>query len=190
MAKEATYTSGRRVFPWRLLGWSIPGILLLLPLVAMRFTDEVDWTASDFVFAAVLFGSVGLAFELIVRRSGSLAYRLGAVLAVIGAFLAVWVNGAVGMIGSEDNPYNLLFLGVPLVALVGGVAARFRAAGMVWALGVAAGMQAALGLYGMSEDPRGGIFSASFALLWLLGAALFAKAAREHGAASAGEASS
>jgi hypothetical protein len=145
----------------------------------MRFTQEVNWTGSDFVFAAVLFGSVGLAFELIVRRSTTLASRLGAVLAVIGAFLAVWVNGAVGMIGSEDNPYNLLFLAVPLVALAGAILARFRAAGMVWAMGVAAGMQAALGLYGLTADPLGGVFSTGFAGIWLLGAALFAMAARQ-----------
>lgn len=179
MAKEAAYTSARRVFPWRLLGWSIPAILLLLPLIAMRFTEEVNWTASDFVFAAVLFGSVGLAFELIVRRSSSLAYRLGAAIAVIAAFLTVWVNAAVGMIGSEDNPYNLLFLGVPAVALAGAILARFRAAAMVWAMGVAAGMQAGLGLFGMSADPRGGILSTGFAVLWLLSAVLFAKAAQE-----------
>ena len=179
MAKEASCASGRRVFPWRLIGWSVPAILLLLPLAAMRFTDEVNWTASDFVFAAVLFGSVGLAFELIVRKSNGLAYRLGAVLAVIGAFLAVWVNGAVGMIGSEDNPYNLLFLGVPVIALLGAIVAGFRPAGMAWAMGAAAAMQAGLGLLGMSTDMRGGIFSAGFATLWLLGAALFARSAQE-----------
>jgi len=182
MAKEAAYTTTRRVFPWRLLGWSIPAILLLLPLIAMRFTDEVNWTGSDFVFAAVLFGSVGLAFELIVRRSSSLSYRLGAVMAVIGAFLTVWVNGAVGMIGSEDNPYNMLFLGVPLVALAGAVVARFKAAGMVWAMVAAAAAQAGLGLYGIAADPRGGVLSTGFAILWLLGAALFAKAARQQAA--------
>ena len=188
MAKEAAYANSRRVFPWRLLGWSIPAILLLLPLIAMRFTDEVNWTGSDFVFAAVLFGSIGLAFELIVRRSGSLPYRLGAVLAVIGAFLAVWVNGAVGMIGSEDNSYNLLFLAVPLVALGGGIAARFRASGMVWAMGAAAGLQAGLGLFGMAEDPLGGTFSTILASPWLLGAALFSMEARKQGASRTGEA--
>jgi hypothetical protein len=176
MAKEAAYANSRRVFPWRLLGWSIPAVLLVLPLIAMRFTNEVNWTGSDFLFAAVLFGSVGLAFELIVRKSGSLAYRLAAVLGVMGAFLAVWVNGAVGMIGSEDNPYNLLFLAVPLVALAGGIAARFRASGMVWAMGAAAGLQAGLGLFGMAEDPLGGTFSTILAAPWLLGAALFAMA--------------
>lgn len=183
MAKEAENTGGRHSIPWRIVGWSIPALLLLLPLVAMRFTDEVNWTASDFVFAAVLFGSVGLAFELIVRKSGSLAYRSGAALAVLAAFLTIWVNGAVGMIGSEGNPYNLLFGGVLAIALIGAVVARFQPAGMALALLAAAVAQAALAAFGLTTDMRGAVFSMAFAAPWLLAAALFWKAGREQVAA-------
>lgn len=179
MANEPDKGGGRGWSGWRIAGWSVPVLLLLLPLVAMRFTDEVNWTASDFVFAAVLFGSVGLAFEIIVRGSDSLAYRLGAGLAVLVAFLTIWVNAAVGMIGSEDNPFNLLFLGVPVVALVGAVVARFGPAGMACAMAVAAFAQAGLAGVGLFSDPRGGTFSMAFAGLWLLAAALFWAAARE-----------
>lgn len=177
MAKEGT--SRRHGFPWRMVGWSIPVLLLLLPLAAMQFTAEVNWTLGDFLFAAVLFGSVGLAFELIVRRSGSLAYQLGAALAVIAAFLTVWVNGAVGMIGDEDNAYNLLFLGVPLVALMGAVLARLKPVGMAWAMLTAAVLQVALAAVGFGTDSLGATFSIGFGGFWLLAAALFWNAARE-----------
>ncbi|HEY0112716.1 MAG TPA: hypothetical protein VGB59_06140 [Allosphingosinicella sp.] len=178
MANEAETIEGRRGgLPWRAIGWSIPAILLLLPLVAMQFTKEVNWTASDFFFAAVLFGSVGAAFELIVRWSGSLTYRLGAALAVLMAFLTIWANGAVGMIGDEDNPYNLLFLGVLVVALAGAVAARFQARGMAMAMVVAGVAQAAAAAGGFASDIRGAMFSMVFALPWLLAAALFWNAA-------------
>ena len=160
-------------------------LLLLLPLVAMRFTSEVNWTISDFVFAAVLFGSVGLAFEFIVRKSDSLAYRLGAALAVVGAFLTVWVNGAVGMIGSEGNPYNLVFGGVLLIALLGAVLARLEPAGMTRAMAVTAVAQAGAGAFGLSTDVRGAVLSMGFAGLWLLAAALFWSAASEQTAAGA-----
>jgi hypothetical protein len=180
--------SGRRGIPWRMIGWSIPVLLLLLPLVAMRFTAEVNWTASDFVFATVLFGSVGLAFELIVRKSRSLAYRSGAALAVVTAFLTIWVNGAVGMIGSEGNPYNLLFLGVLVLALLGAIVARFRPGGMAVAMAVAAAAQALVGALGLPTDLRGGVLSIAFAGLWLLAAALFRKAAGEQAGADLGEA--
>ena len=179
MANNDDNAGGRRWSGWRIAGWSIPVLLLLLPLIAMRFTDEVDWMASDFVFAAVLFGSVGLAFELIVRKSRSLSYRLGAGLAVVAAFLTVWVNGAVGMIGSEDNPYNLVFGAVLFVALLGAVLARLQPAGMAVAMAVTALAQAGAGAAGLATDPLGAVFSIGFAGLWLLSAALFRNAARE-----------
>jgi hypothetical protein len=177
--------NGRTTIPWRIIGWSIPALLLLLPLVAMRYTEEVNWTGSDFVFAAVLFGSVGLAFELIVRKSRSLAYRLGAAIAVVAAFLTVWVNGAVGMIGLEDNPYNLLFLGVLVLALAGAIIGRFRSAGMALAMAVAAIGQASVSAFGLSTDFRGGVLSMGFTGLWLLSAALFRSSSKEPAAADA-----
>lgn len=177
MTNHAENIGGRSGIPWRAIGWSIPALLMLLPLVAMRFTEEVNWTGSDFLFAAALFGSVGFMFELIVRKSSKLAYRFGAGIAVIAAFLTIWVNGAVGMIGSEGNPYNLLFGGVLLIALVGGTVARFQAAGMARAMLVAGVAQAVLAGIGLATDLRGGAFSLVFAAPWLLSAALFRNAA-------------
>lgn len=179
MADHVEHSGGRGWSFWRVAGWSIPVLLLMLPAVAMQFTPEVNWTLGDFIFAAVMFGIVGLAFELIVRKSSSLTYRFGAGVAVVGAFLTVWVNGAVGMIGSEDNPYNLLFGGVLLIALIGAVLARFRAAGMATAMAVTAVAQIAIGAAGLTADPRGAVFSMGFGGLWLLSAALFWNSAHE-----------
>ena len=183
MAKEATNSGGRGGMPWRMIGWGTAAFLLLLPLIT-----NAPWTGSDYIFAAVLFGSVGLAFEFIVRKSSSLSYRCGAALAVIGAFLTVWANGAVGMIGDEDNPYNLLFLGVLLVALIGAIIARLEPAGMVRAMVVTAIAQAGVGAFGLPADPLGGILSTGFAGLWLVAAALFWNAARERAGAAPREA--
>ena len=49
---------------WRIIGWSAAAAFILLPLVAMRFTDEVNWDLFDFAFAIALVGSVGIALEL------------------------------------------------------------------------------------------------------------------------------
>ena len=173
MADRVDGSGGRSWSLWRVAGWSIPVVLLMLPAVAMQFASEVDWSVADFIVAAVLFGIVGLAFELIVRTSDSLAYRFGAGLAVISAFLTLWVNGAVGMIGSENNPYNLLFGGVLLIALSGSVLARFRPAGMARAMAVAAIAQVGIGAVGATIEPHGSVFSIGFGGLWLLSAALF-----------------
>jgi hypothetical protein len=174
MAKEAQNTGGQSGIPWRIVGWGTAALLLLLPWVA-----NAPWTASDYVFMAVLFGSVGLAFEFIVRKSGSLAYRFGAGLALLAMFLTIWVNGAVGMIGSEDNPYNLVFGGVLVIALLGAIVARLEPAGMMRAMAVTAVAQVAAGAFGLTADPLGAVFSMGFGALWLLAAALFWNAARE-----------
>jgi hypothetical protein len=174
----------RRANPWRIGAWSIAGLLLLLPAVAMRFDSGVNWTAFDFLFAAGMIAIVGGAFELAVRTTRNSAYR-GAVGAALAAgFLIVWATGAVGMIGDEGDAYNLLFFGVILVALGGAALARFHARGMAWAMAVAAASHVAVSLVGMALDPRGGLVSAAFGGLWLLSAALFRRAARSAARAS------
>jgi hypothetical protein len=80
------------------------------------------------------------------------------------------------MIGSEGDPYNLLFFGVILVALAGAVIARFRAGGMAAAMAAAAIAHVAVAVGGMESDLRGGILSALLAGLWALSALAFAKA--------------
>ena len=52
--------------------------------------------------------------------------------------MLVWINLAVGIIGSEDNPANLMYGGVLAVGVAGAVAARFRPGGMARALAATA----------------------------------------------------
>lgn len=186
MAREAQMDGGSRMNPWRIIGWGMAAGLLLLPLVAMQFTDGVDWTALDFVFAAIMFGGTGLVFELAVRMAPNAAYRSGVACALAAAFLLVWINGAVGIIGDEDNPLNLLYGGVIAVALIGAVAARFRAKGMTRAMTAAAGAQALMIVVAViagTDDPPGWaglvLLNGFFVGLFALAAALFRNAARE-----------
>jgi len=184
MAAEAENGGGWGV--WRWIGWGGAGVLLLAPLVAMQFTEEVDWSPGDFVFAALLMGSVGLGLELAVRRNRKLAYRLGVAIALGLGFLTIWINGAVGVIGDEGQPANLLFLGVLATALLGAFVARFRPGGMVWAMTAAAVAQglvpfaawmwglAPLALLTRQEVP---VLTIVFTALWLAAAASFRKAA-------------
>lgn len=160
--------------PWRITGWGIAALLLLLPLVT-----NAPWTLSDYVFAGILIGGVGIAFELTVRMSRNHAYRGAVGFALAAGFLTIWANAAVGMIGSEDNPLNLMFAGVLGIAFLGAVLSRFRPAGMALAMIIAAAAQLLAGFVGAFTDLRGGILSALFAGLWLLSAMLFGKAARE-----------
>ncbi len=112
----------------------VPALLLLVPLVAMQFTAEVNWTWSDFLVMYVLMSVVGLTYKFVAGRSGSMLYRLAAALALGAGFLLIWVNLAVGFIGDGDNPANALYLAVLLLGLVGAGIARLEARGMAWTL--------------------------------------------------------
>lgn len=171
----------------RAIGWSGAAVLLMLPLVAMRYTSEVVWTLSDFLVMGALLGAAGLTLELATRRSNKLAYRFGAAVAVAAAFLLAWVNLAVGFLGDESNFANLLFLGVIMIAAAGTLAVRARADGMARTMLATAAAQALAAIAGYSAgwaSPGGqGVYEVAmgttlFTGLWLLSALLFRKAAR------------
>ena len=108
----------------------IIALLLLIPLIAMQFTDEVKWTLFDFVLMGAVLLGVGLAYELVARRSEKTVYRIAFGVGLAGAFLLFWVNGAVGIIGNEGQPANLIYGAVFAVGLVGSLVARFNSRGM------------------------------------------------------------
>jgi hypothetical protein len=149
MARNTQNGSGRRRSRWRIAGWTVAALLLLLPLVAMQFTDEVNWDVADFVFAAALLVGVGVPYELAVRKTGDTTYRAAVGVALAAAFLLVWVNAAVGIIGSEDNAANLMYGGVLAVGVIGAIIARFRPRGMVCALLATALAQASVAMVAM-----------------------------------------
>lgn len=177
LIREAGIGSCGTMSGWRIIGWGTGAILLALPAMAMQLTSGVNWTALDFLVGGTLIGSVGLAVELVVRRSTKGAYRAGAAAALVAAFLTIWSNLAVGMIGSEDNLYNLIFIALAVVAgiLVG--IARFRAAAMVRLMLGTAAVQFLASVGGMAQDHRGGLFSMAFTMLWLGSALLYGRAA-------------
>ena len=170
---------------WRIISWVGAVVLILTPLVAMQFTREVVWTGSDFIFAAVIFGTFGGLIELTVRISSNWYYRFGALFAVLVGFVIIWANAAVGMIGDEDNPVNLWFGAVLLIAICGAILARFRSRAMAIAMFTAGLVQATIGIATgiFGTDTRGGILTLILAGLWMISATLFRSAAVDDAAA-------
>ncbi|MBF5045867.1 hypothetical protein FGE12_25885 [Aggregicoccus sp. 17bor-14] len=165
---------------WRPALWGSAALLLLLPLVAMRFTHEVHWTPFDFAVMGTMLAVACGGYELAARMKGSTAYRAGAGLAILAAFCMLWVNLAVGIIGSEDNPANGLFVAVLAVGVAGAIVARGEAQGMVRALTVTAAAQALVALVALRHgSPEGTAFSVLLCAAWLASAGLFHRAARE-----------
>jgi hypothetical protein len=168
---------------WRVARWSAAAGLLCVPAIAMRFPGSgFDWTVSDVIVMAVLFAAILGAYEFLASRAPSTAYRAASVLSVLGLFLLIWLNLAVGIIGSENNDANLMFLGVIVTVVGGACLARFRPNGMSKALFVAAGVQAVIGgvalAFDLGIDGRGWprdviVLTSFFTGLWAVAGTLY-----------------
>jgi hypothetical protein len=162
-------------------------LVLGAPWAAMQISGEVQWTARDFVLAAALVLGTGVAFDLVVRRRANRSYRLAAALALGAAFLLVWANGAVGLIGSEGEPANRLYALVLVVAGGGALLARFGAGRLALVMAATAAAQTLICAYamlaGLDEPVRLAVANGLFVGLWAAAAWLFRDAERASTAA-------
>lgn len=73
-------------------------MLLLIPLIAMEFTDEVNWTLFDFVTAGILLLGTGLMCELAIRKINNPKYRIVTCAVLMALLLLIWAELAVGIL--------------------------------------------------------------------------------------------
>lgn len=78
-----------------------PIAILLIPLIAMQFTEEVNWTLGDFIVAGVLLLGTGLLFELIIRKVKTPKYRIAIYISILLLLFLVWAELAVGIFGTS-----------------------------------------------------------------------------------------
>lgn len=76
------------------------GVILLIPFIAMQFTDEVNWTIRDFIVAAIILSGTGFLFEVVVRNVTNTKYRLVLLLTILVGLVLLWAELAVGIFGS------------------------------------------------------------------------------------------
>ena len=76
-------------------------LLLLIPLIAQQFTNEVDWTLPDFVAAGILLLGTGLLCEIVIRKVNKIPYRITICAVLIAALLLTWLELAVGIFGTD-----------------------------------------------------------------------------------------
>lgn len=79
---------------------SLIGALLLVPLIAMQFTSEVDWDLRDFAIMGILLLVTGTGIELAIRSISSSKTRLIAIGAILVIFFLIWAELAVGIFGT------------------------------------------------------------------------------------------
>ncbi len=79
---------------------SVVPILLLIPCIAMMFSDEVKWTLFDFIVAGILLLSAGLTLEFILRKVKTSKNRIALCIALFLILFLVWAELAVGIFGT------------------------------------------------------------------------------------------
>ncbi|WP_324805929.1 hypothetical protein SH584_07315 [Sphingomonas sp. LY29] len=158
--------------------WAGATALMVIPVIVLRAVNGEAWDLpGEAIFLAGLVSGVGIAFEVAKRIPDRLAYASGIGLAIWAALLQMWINLAVGIVGSEDNPVNLIYLGVTVFALLATIAARFRAEWMVSAMKATAVAQASTFVIALlAGGGFTGPITVFFTALWLIAAWLFRRA--------------
>lgn len=75
----------------------VTAAILMIPLVAMQFTGEVNWTVSDFVIMGILLSLTGLVLTFALRKVRTAKSRLIAAGLIGLGFLYCWAELAVGI---------------------------------------------------------------------------------------------
>jgi uncharacterized membrane protein YiaA len=156
----------------------------------MQFTSQVNWSISDFIIMGIILFSIGLTYELIARKSEKTVYHAAFGVALAGVFLLLWVNGTVGIIGSEDNPANLIYGAVLIAGIIGSFLSRFKSRGMARTLYVMALVQFLVPIFALIIGPANaswgepgvvGVFvlNAFFVMLFIISALLFSRSSEQ-----------
>ena len=78
----------------------IVGTILLIPLIAMQLTNEVNWSLFDFIIMGAMLTITGLLGEIIFKKVKKYKHRVASYVVVAIIFLLIWVELAVGIFGT------------------------------------------------------------------------------------------
>lgn len=76
------------------------GSLLILPLIAMQFTKEINWSPFDFLIAGILLFGTAALLEVAMRITKQRLMRIALAAVIIIVTILLWVEMAVGIFGS------------------------------------------------------------------------------------------
>ena len=80
--------------------YSSVAVILSIPLIAMQFTKEVNWTASDFLIMGALLFTTAFAVDFVLKKVKTFKSRLILVFGILALLILIWAEMAVGIFGS------------------------------------------------------------------------------------------
>ncbi|MCX7973721.1 MAG: hypothetical protein N3B16_04390 [Candidatus Aminicenantes bacterium] len=113
-------------------------LLVLILFLVRELTDILAWGPLDFGFVWLMVLSTSIVYELITRKHKNKTYRLALAVALGTGFIMIWTNLAVGLIGSEDEPVNMIYLVLLAGGLIGALLVRLKARGLTITMGIMA----------------------------------------------------
>ena len=173
---------------WSVIRWVlVTAAVLLVPFLAMQLdwqvpdpgsgTGGVNWGPLDFAIIGVLVLGTGLLYEYASSRAGTFAHKVAAGIAVAAGLFLIWVNLAVGMIGDEGHPANLMYLVVLAVALVGAAISRFEPREAALAMFATAGAHALVAVIALATGLGPTLLAdAFFVAAWVASGLVFRQA--------------
>lgn len=90
--KKKDIFAQNRIFIWIAVATVF---ILLIPFIAMQFSDQAIWTPFDFIIAGVLLFGTGYLFVLTSRKIKK--YRVALGILFLTALVYVWAELAVGI---------------------------------------------------------------------------------------------
>jgi hypothetical protein len=82
--------------------WSVfsPLLLLLLPLLGMFVSNEVNWSFFDFIVMGILILSFSFGIKQVLKTTKNIKYRIFIIGIILILFLLLWAELAVGIFGT------------------------------------------------------------------------------------------
>lgn len=84
----------------RIVLYAIASILLLVPLVAMQFSKEVNWSLSDFLIGGFLLFGTATVIDFILRIIKKKSHRIILSIVTLLVLMIIWGELAVGIFGT------------------------------------------------------------------------------------------
>ena len=74
-----------------------PLLMLLLPLIGMFFSNEINWSFFDFIVMGILILSMSFGIKQVLKATKNIKYRILIIALILIVFLLVWAELAVGI---------------------------------------------------------------------------------------------